>query len=187
MYDHRMTWFFVEKWGKVSRAILRSMFPKKISQTRGLSSGFQTVLHRVSKSWKASHGPWWGQGRVVRGEPVRGFSPLLRLLTSTVLLLYILCIKNMLSIFRFLCNIALYSIGPCFYHQSHPQLGIFFFLLWLHPFILSGVIFPLISSGILGTYWPVDFLFQYPIILPFHTVHGVLKARTLKWFAIKIV
>ena len=26
--------------------------------------------------------------------------------------------------------------------------------------------------------------FQYPIILPFHTVRGVLKARTLKWFAI---
>ena len=25
---------------------------------------------------------------------------------------------------RFLCNIALYSIGPCFYHQSHPQLGV---------------------------------------------------------------
>ena len=32
--------------------------------------------------------------------------------------------------------------------------------------------------------WPGEFLFQYPIILPFHTVHGVLKARTLKWFAI---
>ena len=29
-----------------------------------------------------------------------------------------------------------------------------------------------------------EFLFQYPIILPFHTVHGVLKARVLKWFAI---
>ena len=29
---------------------------------------------------------------------------------------------------RFLCNIALYSIGPCFYHQSHPQLGIVFAL-----------------------------------------------------------
>ena len=28
---------------------------------------------------------------------------------------------------RFLCNIALYSIGPCFHHQSHPQLGGFFF------------------------------------------------------------
>ncbi|MGV1166615.1 hypothetical protein, partial [Enterobacter asburiae] len=26
------------------------------------------------------------------------------------------------------------------------------FLLWLHPFILSGVISPLISSSVLGTY-----------------------------------
>ena len=62
------------------------------------------------------------------------------------------------------------------------------FLLWLHPFLLSGVISgvisPLISSSILGTYWPGEFLFQHPIILPFHTVHGVLKARILKWFAI---
>ena len=58
------------------------------------------------------------------------------------------------------------------------------FLLWLHPFILSGVISPLISSSILGTYRPGEFLFQYPIILPFHTVHGVFKARILKWFAI---
>ena len=40
------------------------------------------------------------------------------------------------------------------------------FLLWLHAFILSGVISPLISSSILGTYWPGEFLFQYPIILP---------------------
>ena len=58
------------------------------------------------------------------------------------------------------------------------------FLLWLHPFIISGVISPLISSSILGTYLPREFPFQYPIILPFHTVHGVLKARILKWFAI---
>ena len=58
------------------------------------------------------------------------------------------------------------------------------FLLWLHPSILSGVISPLISSSILGTYQPGEFPFQYPIILPFHTVHGVLKARILKWFAI---
>ena len=58
------------------------------------------------------------------------------------------------------------------------------FLLWLHPFILSGVISPLISSSILGTYWPGEFLFQCPIFLPFHTVHGVLKARILKWFTI---
>ena len=27
-------------------------------------------------------------------------------------------------------------------------------------------------------------LFQYPIILPFHTAHGVLRARILKWFVI---
>ena len=60
------------------------------------------------------------------------------------------------------------------------------FLLWLHPFILSGVTSPLISSSILGTYRPGEFLFQYPIILPFHTVHGVLKARILKGFAIPL-
>ena len=35
----------------------------------------------------------------------------------------------------FLYNIALYSIGPCFYHQSHPQLGIVFALApFLHSF-----------------------------------------------------
>ena len=56
-------------------------------------------------------------------------------------------------------------------------------LLWLHPFFLSGVIFPLISSSILGPYQPGEFIFHCPIFLPFHTVHGVLKARILKWFA----
>jgi len=60
----------------------------------------------------------------------------------------------------------------------------YFFLLWLHPFILSGVISPLISSSILGTYLPGEFFFQYPIILLFHNIHGVFKARKLKWFAI---
>ena len=43
------------------------------------------------------------------------------------------------------------------------------FLLWLHLFILSGVISPLISSNILGTYQPGEFIFQRPIFLPFHT------------------
>ena len=57
-------------------------------------------------------------------------------------------------------------------------------MLWLHLFLLSGVISPLISSNILGTYRPGEFMFQCPIFLPFHTVHGVLKARILKWFAI---
>ena len=36
----------------------------------------------------------------------------------------------------------------------------------------------------MGTYRPGEFLFQYPTILRFHTVHGVLKARKLKWFAV---
>ena len=54
------------------------------------------------------------------------------------------------------------------------------FLLWLHPFILSGVISPLNSSSILGTCRPGEFIFQCPIYLPFHTVHGVLKVRILK-------
>ena len=58
------------------------------------------------------------------------------------------------------------------------------FLLWLRLFLLSGVISPLISSSILGMYWPGEFIFQCPIFLLFHTVHGVLKARILKWFAI---
>ena len=51
-------------------------------------------------------------------------------------------------------------------------------------FKLSGLISPLISSSILGTYRPGECLFQCPIFLPFHTVLGVLKARILKWFAI---
>ena len=58
------------------------------------------------------------------------------------------------------------------------------FLLWLHRFILSGVSSPLISNSILGTYQPGEFIFQCPIILLFHTVHGILKARILKWLAI---
>ena len=66
---------------------------------------------------------------------------------------------------------------------SHIQ-NLVLVLLWLHPFILSGVISLLISSGILNTYRPGEFTFHCPIILPFHTVHGVVKARILKWFAI---
>ena len=40
------------------------------------------------------------------------------------------------------------------------------------------VISPLISS-ISGTYRPGEFIFQCPIFLPFHNVHGVLKANGL--------
>ena len=37
------------------------------------------------------------------------------------------------------------------------------FSLWLCLFILSGVIFPLFSSSILGTYCPGEFIYQCPI------------------------
>ena len=39
-------------------------------------------------------------------------------------------------------------------------------------------------ESILGTYWPGEFIFQYHIFLPFHTVHGVLAARLMEWSAI---
>ena len=76
-----------------------------------------------------------------------------------------------------LCNIALYSIGLYFHHQSHP---LFALALSLHSF---WSYFSTDLQYILGTYQPGEF-FQCPIFLPFHTVHGVLKARRLKWFAI---
>ena len=36
----------------------------------------------------------------------------------------------------------------------------------------------------MDTYRPGEFIFQYLIFLPFHTVHGGLKAGILKWFSI---
>ena len=44
-------------------------------------------------------------------------------------------------------------------HLSHPHMTMLFSL-WLRLFILSGVISPLFSSRILGTYWPGEFIFQ---------------------------
>ena len=58
------------------------------------------------------------------------------------------------------------------------------FSLWLHLFILSGVISKLFSSNILGTYQPGEFIFQCHIFLLFHAVNVVLKVRILKWFAL---
>ena len=81
-----------------------------------------------------------------------------------------------------LCNIVLSSIGLYFNHQSHPQLGVVFD--WLLSFFLE-LFSPLFSSSTLDIYEvPGEFIFQCHIFLPFHTVHRVLKARILKWFAI---
>ena len=51
-------------------------------------------------------------------------------------------------------------------------------------FILSSVISPLFSSSISGTSRPGEFIFQCSIFFSFHTVHGILKARILKWYCI---
>ena len=57
------------------------------------------------------------------------------------------------------------------------------FSLWLHRFLLSGVILLLFSSSILGTYRSGEFIIQCYIFLSY-TVLGVLKARILKSFAV---
>ena len=59
---------------------------------------------------------------------------------------------------------------------TSPQLGV------LRPFILSGVISPLISSSIPTNLGSSSFsVLSFCLFVLFH---GVLKARILKWFAI---
>ena len=56
-----------------------------------------------------------------------------------------------------------FTTGYCFCLGSLPSFFLELFLHW--------------SPVLLGTYWPGEFLFQYPIILPFHTVHGVFQGK----------
>ena len=56
---------------------------------------------------------------------------------------------------------------------------------WHGLFIPSGAISLIFCSSIFSAYQPEGLIFQCHIFLPFHTVHGVLKARILKWFAIR--
>ena len=42
----------------------------------------------------------------------------------------------------------------------------------------------MVFGSILSTHQPGELIFLCPISLPFHTVHGVLKPRIMKWFAI---
>ena len=78
---------------------------------------------------------------------------------------------------RFLCSIALYSLRLHFHHQSHPwflSISSFFLELFLH---WSPV-----------AYWAPtgqgSSSFSVLSFLPVHSVHGVLKARIMKWFSI---
>ena len=64
------------------------------------------------------------------------------------------------------------TTGCCFWFGSVSS---FFLELFLH-----------LSSSILGTHLPGEFIFQCGIFLPFHTVDVVLMTGILKWFAIPI-
>ena len=67
-------------------------------------------------------------------------------------------------------NLSHLPMQYCFldfiYITSHIHTWVLF-LLWLHLFILSGVIFPLLSSSILGTCQPGEYIFQCHSFLPF--------------------
>ena len=56
------------------------------------------------------------------------------------------------------------------------------FLLWLHLFILSGVISPLFSSSILGTYWPEELIFQCLIFFLFILLLGFSRQECWSGF-----
>ena len=79
--------------------------------------------------------------------------------------------------------ILLFTASDCTFTTRHIHNWVLF-PLWLSLFIPSGIISPLFSSSILGTYQPGEFIFQCHIFLPFRAIHEVLKARMLKWFAI---
>ena len=102
------------------------------------------------------------------------------LLPSPVWLLSI-CLDSWTWHSRFLCNIVLYSIRLFFHHQTHPQLSTISSLaqpcysFWSYFFAL-----PQYHTGHLLT-WGAHL--SCHIFLSFHTVHGVLEARILKWFA----
>ena len=86
---------------------------------------------------------------------------------------------------RFLCNTVLCSIRFYFHHQIHLQLSIFSALAQpLHSFwgyCSSPLLFP---SSMLHTFWPWGLIFQCRVFLSFYTVHEVLAASILGWFAI---
>ena len=104
---------------------------------------------------------------------------------------------------RFLCNIALYSIGPCFYHQSHPHgycfcfgsIPSFFLEFFLHwsPVaywapthlgsssfsILSFCLFILFMGFSRQEYWS-GFPFPYPVD---HSLLDLSTMTCLSWVA----
>ena len=66
--------------------------------------------------------------------------------------------------------------------QTQPQLGVVCTL--AQPLHSSWNYFSALSSSILGTYRPGEFILQCSVFLSCHVVHGILKARIPKGFAI---
>ena len=56
------------------------------------------------------------------------------------------------------------------------------FSFWLRLFILSGVISPLFSSSIVGTFQDGGLIFWFHIFLSFYTVHVILMWGIMGWF-----
>ena len=94
---------------------------------------------------------------------------------------------------RFLCNIALYSIGLFFHHQAHPQLGVVFALApSLHSFWSYFSTDLQSHNGHLPT-WKVKVESEIAVVslcdpmdcsLPGSFIHGIFQARILEWVAI---
>jgi len=83
-----------------------------------------------------------------------------------------------------LCNIALYSIGHCFYHQSHPQLGTVFALASsFHSF------WELFVHWSPAAYWaPTDLSSTKPEVLWIqHLSHSLLMVLTFTGFILSIM
>ena len=83
---------------------------------------------------------------------------------------------------RFLCNIALYSIRPCFYQKSHPQLGI--------GFALAASLHSFWSYFSTHLQWHIGHLptWGVPLSVSYHFAFSYCswgsQGRILKWFAI---
>ena len=85
---------------------------------------------------------------------------------------------------RFLCNTVLGSILFNFHQQTHKQLSIISNQVQLlhssEAVSSSPLLFP---SSILDSFWAGGLIFQGHIFLSFNTVHEVIMANILGWYA----
>ena len=80
------------------------------------------------------------------------------------------------------CAVLLFTASDFASITSHIHNSVLFFL-WLRLFVLSGVISPLISSSILGTIRPGEFVFV-SYLFAFSYCSWGSQGIVVKWFAI---